>query len=110
MVWNSDSPAGRSRDSMRSDFGMSTSSSSIELTPMVSSIATRSSGEWTRYGNLVGSGLCHLLVFRLVQQIAGQIAGELDLENPSLAVGVRVDELRLGGELVPPPPPPPPPP
>src|SRR5260370_39248518 len=100
MVSTSDRPAGRSSDSIRSDFGMSTSSSSMELTPIVSSIAARSSGEWTRYGKLVGSGLRHLFVVGFAQQVIGQVAGELDLEDPSIAVRIRVHELRLGGELV----------
>src|SRR4051812_38859524 len=79
---------------------MSTSRSSIERTPMVSSIAVRSSGEWTRYGKLVLGGLCHFLVRTFVEQVAREITGQLELQDPAVAVGIGVDELGLRRELV----------
>src|SRR5690349_13595622 len=95
----SDSPSGRSSSSRRSERGMSTSRSSMVRAPMVSSIAVRSSGEWTRYGKLVRRLLRHLLVRRLVEQVARKLAFEVELQDPALAVRVGVDELRLAGEL-----------
>src|SRR4029077_16590924 len=79
---------------------MSTRRSLIDSTPSFSSMAARSSGEWTRYGNLVVRGLCHLLVRVLVEQVGGQITRQVELEDPALAERVGVDQLRLGRELV----------
>src|SRR5437660_11869835 len=86
MVSNSESPAGSWSDSRRSVCGMSTSRSFIELTPIVSSIADRSSGERTRYGNLVGGRLSHCLVVSLVEQVRRRVAGEVELADPRLAI------------------------
>src|SRR2546428_3632263 len=78
---------------------MSTRSSFIDPTPIVSSIADRSSGEWTRKGKLLRGGLGQLLVRRLIQKVVRRIAGELELQDPAFTVGIRVDQLRLGGKL-----------
>src|SRR5690348_8923691 len=100
MVSNSDNPFGSCSPSRRSDCGMSTSRSSIDRAPTVSSIAERSSGEWTRYGNLVSRRLLRgLLVVRLVHQVVRQVAGQLELQDPALTVWVGVDELRFRGQL-----------
>src|SRR5579864_3391339 len=79
---------------------MSTRRSSIDSTPIVSSMALRSSGEWTRYGNLVVRGLCHLLVRVLVEKVGGEITRHLELEDPAFAERVGVDQLWLGRQLL----------
>jgi len=43
--------------------------------------------------------LRHLLVRRLVEEVAGKLALEVELQDPALAVRVGVDELRLAREL-----------
>src|SRR5690348_18209877 len=100
MVSSSDSPLGSCSPSRRRDCGMSTRRSLIDWAPSFSSMAARSSGEWTRYGKLVVRGLCHLLVRVLVEQVRGQLTRQVELEDPALAERVGVDQLRLGGELV----------
>src|SRR5260370_24383853 len=99
MVSNSERPFGSSSRGMRSDSGMSTRSPSIESTPIVVSISVRSSGEWTRYGTL-GAGLRGLLVRVLVHEVFGQLARNLQLEDPAIAVGVGVDQLGHARQLV----------
>src|SRR4029077_6062391 len=99
IVSNSERPSGRARAGMRSERGMSTRRSSIELTPIAASIAARSSGECTRYGTS-RLGLGDLLVGRLVEQIGGQLAGQLQLQDPAFAIRVGVDQLGGGGQLV----------
>src|SRR5437899_5986440 len=79
---------------------MSTRRSFIDSTPIASSIAVRSSGEWTRYGKLLSRCLGDFLVALLVEKVGRQLPSELELEDPALAEGVGVDELRLGRELV----------
>src|ERR1700674_2501859 len=100
MVSNSESPAGRCNDSMRRGWGMSTSRSSIDSTPIAASIAARSSGEWTRYGKLGRRGLREFLVRRLVEEVRGERARQLQLDDPAFTVRVRVDQLGVVFELV----------
>src|SRR5260370_37885771 len=78
---------------------MSASRPSIESMPLAASISARSSGEWTRYGNL-GLGLRRLLIRRFVHQVGGQVTGQLQLQDPAVAVRVGVDELGLGRQLL----------
>src|ERR1700680_5003425 len=100
IVSNSESPAGSCSDLMRRDWGMSTSRSSIDPTPIAASIASRSSGAWTRYGKLVVRRLRDLFVFGFVEEIGGGLARQLELDDPTLAVWICVDKLGVSGELV----------
>src|SRR5712692_8895007 len=99
IVSNSERPFGSWSAGMRSELGMSTRRPSIESTPIAASISARSSGEWTRYGKL-GLGLGELLVRGFVHQVRGQLARQLELEDPTVSVWVRVDELGLACQLV----------
>src|ERR1700687_1933682 len=100
MVSNSESPAGRCNDSMRRGWGMSTSRSSMDPTPIAASIASRSSGEWTRYGKLVCGRLRDLFVVGLVEEIGRGFARQLERHDTTFAIGVCVDELGVRCELV----------
>src|SRR5690348_6303994 len=100
MVSSSDSPLGSCSPSRRRDCGMSTRRSLVDWAPSFSSMAARSSGEWTRYGNLVVRGLCHLLVRILVEQVGRWITCHLELEDPAFTERVGVDQLWLRGELL----------
>src|SRR5256886_4071265 len=99
IVSNSERPFGSCSDSRRSDCGMSTSRSFIDCTPRVSSIADRSSGEWTRYGKLVRGSLGHFLVRGFIEQVGGEVPGNLELEDPAVTVRIGVDELGFGCQL-----------
>src|ERR1700680_2523477 len=79
---------------------MSTRRSSMDSTPIAANIAARSSGEWTRYGKLGSRALCDFLVRRFVEEVSRELAGQLQLHDPAVTIWVRVDQLRVGCQLV----------
>src|SRR2546430_6132677 len=99
IVSNSERPFGSCSDSRRSDCGMSTRRSFMERTPRVSSIADRSSGEWTRYGKLVRRSLGHFLVRGFIEQVGRKVPSQLELQDPAVTVRIGVDELGFGCQL-----------
>src|ERR1700680_81830 len=104
MVSNSERPSSSFSARMRKVGGMSTSSWSMDSTPIAASISSRSSGEWTRYGISAGPLACRalgeLFVGGLVHQVAWRGPRHVDCLDPAIAIRVRGHELGLGRKLV----------